>query len=214
MILDIKSVYQVLREQHGKQEWWPGDSAFEIMIGAILTQNTAWTNVEKALANLKQAGVLSLPGILDIAQDSLAKLIRPSGYYNQKAERLQGFCAWLSEQGGINSLQQRDTLDLRKDLLAIHGIGPETADDILLYALDRPVFIVDAYTRRLFSRLDLIAGQEKYDELRLQFEKRLNGDVNLYNEYHALIVIHAKDVCRKTPLCDQCNLATHCRFCG
>lgn len=212
MSLDFKSVYNLLQAQHGEQDWWPGDNAFEIIIGAILTQNTAWTNVEKALANLKQANALSLPGILDVDQDSLAELIRPSGYYNQKAKRLQGFCAWLDEQGGIEALQQRDTLELRKELLAINGIGPETADDILLFALERPVFVIDAYTRRLFSRLDLIAGQEKYDELRLQFEERLNGNTNLYNEYHALIVIHAKDVCRKTPLCEQCNLSAHCRY--
>jgi len=156
--------------------------------------------------------VLSLPGILDIPRDSLAELIRPSGYYNQKAERLQGFCGWLTGQGGIDALQQRDTQALREELLAIHGIGPETADDILLYALERPVFVIDAYTRRLFSRLDLIAGKEKYDELRQQFEQQLDGDVNLYNEYHALIVIHAKDVCRKTPLCGQCALSARCRF--
>ena len=115
MSLDFKSVYNLLQAQHGEQDWWPGDNAFEIIIGAILTQNTAWTNVEKALANLKQANALSLPGILDVDQDSLAELIRPSGYYNQKAKRLQGFCAWLDEQGGIEALQQRDTLELRKE---------------------------------------------------------------------------------------------------
>ncbi|MGW8247770.1 MAG: endonuclease [Acidiferrobacterales bacterium] len=211
MSLDFKSVYQVLREQHGEQEWWPGDSAFEIMIGAILTQNTAWTNVEKAIANLKQADALSLPGILDLPRDSLAELIRPSGYYNQKAKRLQGFCAWLNDQGGIETLQEQDTSELRKNLLAINGIGPETADDILLYALGRPVFVIDAYTRRLFSRLDLIAGLERYEDLRMQFEASLKGDANLYNEYHALIVIHGKDVCRKSPLCDDCYLQSRCR---
>ena len=210
MSLDFKSVYQLLREQHGEQEWWPGDSAFEIMIGAILTQNTAWTNVEKALANLKQADALSLPGILDLPRDSLAELIRPSGYYNQKAKRLQGFCAWLNDQGGIEALQARDTLGLRKELLSIKGIGPETADDILLYALDRPVFVVDAYTRRIFSRLELIGGNEKYDELRLLLQSELQGDTRLYNEYHALIVVHGKDVCRKSPLCDECRLQFGC----
>jgi endonuclease-3 related protein len=211
MRLDFKSVHRILREQHGEQEWWPGDSAFEIMVGAILTQNTAWTNVEKAIANLKQADALSLPGILDLPRDSLAELIRPSGYYNQKAKRLQGFCAWLNDQGGIETLKEQETSELRKNLLAINGIGPETADDILLYALGRPVFVIDAYTRRLFSRLNLIAGLESYEDLRMQFEASLKGDANFYNEYHALIVIHGKDVCRKSPLCDDCYLQSWCR---
>jgi endonuclease-3 related protein len=212
MNLDFRSVYQILQEQHGEQDWWPGDTAFEIMIGAILTQNTAWTNVEKAITNLKQQSALSISGILDTPVESLAEMIRPSGYYNQKAKRLQGFCAWLVGKGGIDALQARDTGTLRQELLSINGIGPETADDMLLYALDRPVFVIDAYTRRLFSRLDLVAGSEKYDELRSRFEKSLAGDASLYNEYHALIVVHAKDVCRKNPLCSACKLSAHCRF--
>jgi len=214
MGLDLKSVYRILQQQYGEQDWWPGDSAFEVMIGAILTQNTAWTNVEKAITNLKRENILSISNIVDSAHESLADLIRPSGYYNQKAKRLQGFCAWLVEQGGIEALHKRDTLELRKDLLSVNGIGPETADDILLYALERPVFVIDAYTRRLFSRLGLIAGNEKYEELRMRFESELTGDMKLYKEYHALIVIHAKEACRKNPLCPQCDLSTHCRFSG
>ena len=214
MSLDFNSVFAKLKAQHGEQDWWPGDTTFEIMIGAILTQNTAWTNVEKALTNLKRSNALSVSAILQSPHDVLAEMIRPSGYYNQKAKRLQGFCAWLAEQGGIDALQARDTGALREELLAIHGIGPETADDILLYALERPVFVIDAYTRRLFSRLGLIEGQEKYDELKAEFEQSLRGDTRLYNEYHALTVIHAKDICRKNPFCSQCGLSAHCRFSG
>jgi len=212
MSLDIKSVYRELRRQHGEQDWWPGDSAFEIMIGAILTQNTAWSNVERALANLKSSNALSIQGVLGMPLDQLAQAIRPSGYYNQKASRLKGFCEWLDQRGGVDALRERETGPLRSELLSLHGIGPETADDILLCALDRPVFVIDAYTRRIFSRLDLITGLEKYDDLRAQFEASLESSAQVFNEFHALIVIHAKDVCRKNPLCGKCGLSGDCRF--
>ena len=211
-VTDFHAVYKALLKQHGHQDWWPADSRFEIMIGAILTQNTAWTNVEKALTNLKNINALSPAALINMPLPELASCIRPSGYYNQKAKRLQGFCLWLQQQGGEKTLARMDTEPLRNELLAIHGIGPETADDILLYAFDRPVFVIDAYTRRIFSRLGLIEGNEQYDKLRMQVQTGLAGDNQLYSEYHALIVNHGKDICRKTPFCHQCLMADSCSY--
>lgn len=210
--LGYKGVYDGLLKQHGPQQWWPADNAFEVMVGAVLTQNTAWTNVEKAIVNLKRARALSLKRMATMPLDELAQLIRPSGYFNLKAKRLQAFCQWLSRKGGVARLTDIETPLLRDELLAVYGIGPETADDMLLYALDRPVFVIDAYTRRIFSRLDIIDGGEPYDELRADFERRLQGDIDLYGEYHALIVNHGKDVCRKSPVCNRCQLAAHCAY--
>jgi endonuclease-3 related protein len=203
-------IYQVLYTHYGRQHWWPGDSAFEIMVGAVLTQNTAWINVEKAINNLKQADALTAEAIVNAPAKHLAEWLRPSGYFNVKARRLQAYCQWLLAEGGEGELARRDTDTLRRELLSVHGIGPETADDILLYAFDRPVFVIDAYTRRLFSRLGLIDGSEPYEVLRALFENTLASDPQLFNEYHALIVIHAKDTCRPRPRCDQCCLAGQC----
>lgn len=203
-------VYKKLLRHYGPQNWWPGDSPFEIMVGAVLTQNTAWTNVEKAIGNLKDAGVLSAEAIVTAQPKRLASWLKPSGYFNVKAKRLRAFCQWLLEQGGEARLQRRDTKTLRDDLLSVHGVGPETADDILLYAFERPVFVIDAYTRRIFSRLGLITGDESYENLRQQFETALESDAQLFNEYHALIVINGKDVCRKRARCEQCCLSNIC----
>lgn len=203
-------VYKKLLRHYGPQNWWPGDSPFEIMVGAVLTQNTAWTNVEKAIGNLKDAGVLSAEAIVTAHPKRLASWLKPSGYFNVKAKRLRAFCQWLLEQGGEARLQRRDTDTLRVDLLSVHGVGPETADDILLYAFERPVFVIDAYTRRIFSRLGLITGDESYENLRQQFETALESDAQLFNEYHALIVINGKDVCRKRARCEQCCLSNIC----
>ena len=150
------AVFNALLSAHGPQHWWPGDTPFEIMVGAVLTQNTAWTNVEKAIANLVKHDKLSAAGIVAARKDHLANWLRPSGYFNVKAERLKNFCRWYVEAGGFNALSKLDTDTLRDSLLSVNGVGPETADDILLYAFDRPVFVIDAYTRRLFSRLGLI----------------------------------------------------------
>ena len=206
----LLAVFRRLHGAHGPQLWWPGDTRFEIMVGAVLTQNTAWTNVEKAIANLKAAKALTPRAIADAPHRRLAAWLRPSGYFNVKAQRLRAFCRWLLAQGGERALARLSTDKLRAALLGVHGIGPETADDILLYAFDRPVFVIDAYTRRLFRRLGVIEGGEHYEELRELFESRLDRDVPLFNEYHALIVAHAKDVCRPRPRCEGCCLRTMC----
>ena len=204
------AVYRRLHAAHGPQHWWPGDSVFEIMVGAVLTQNTAWTNVERAIANLKAAKALSPAAIAAAPHHRLAAWLKPSGYFNIKEQRLHAFCAWLIHKGGAKRISRLPTPVLRAELLQVHGIGPETTDDILLYAFDRPVFVIDAYTRRLFQRLGLIQGDENYEALRQLFETALATDAPLFNEFHALIVAHAKDVCRKRPLCGACKLGPLC----
>lgn len=183
------------------------------MVGAILTQNTSWTNVEKAITNLNRNEALSCHKIIKMSDEKLAELLRPVGYFNVKARRLKNFCNWYQAS---NKPEQKNTECLRKELLSINGVGPETADDMLLYAFDRPVFVIDAYTRRLFSRLELIEVKEGYEKLRLWFEtklKRVENKVALFNEYHALIVQHAKAHCRsKKPLCETCCLKVSCAF--
>ncbi len=209
----LRRVYGRLHGVYGPQHWWPGEGAFEVMVGAVLTQNTAWTNVERAIANLKRARALTPAVIAAAPHRRLAMWLRPSGYFNVKARRLRAMCRWLIAQGGVRRLARRDTHDLRGALIAVHGIGPETADDIVLYAFHRPVFVVDAYTRRIFSRLGLIRGDEGYETVRRLFEDHLAADTALFNEYHALIVRHGKDVCRKRPRCAGCCLAAFCPSC-
>ncbi len=202
-----------LQEHFGPQHWWPAETPFEVMVGAILTQNTAWSNVEKAISNLRQANALSVDAIASAAPATLAEWIRPSGYFNIKAERLQAFCRWYHLQGEFEGLKTLNTAQLRIALLSVHGVGPETADDMLLYAFERPVFVIDAYTRRLFSRLCLIEGDERYDEIRTMVEEsfgRGRASIKLFNELHALIVAHAKDYCRKKPQCSGCPLSRRC----
>jgi endonuclease-3 related protein len=208
--LDIAGVYRRLLAAHGRQHWWPGGSRFEIMVGAVLTQNTAWRNVEQAIANLKKAAALSPQAIVQVSPRRLARWLKPSGYFNIKARRLRALSRWLIGQGGIRSLARLSTDELRRALLAVPGIGPETADDILLYAFERPVFVIDAYTRRIFHRLGLIRADEDYEVLRHLFEEALGPDVQRYNEYHALIVLHGKDVCKKRPRCECCCLRAAC----
>ncbi len=206
----LRSVYQSLFETYGPQRWWPGDTPFEIMVGAVLTQNTAWINVERAMANLINAQALDATRILDVAESQLAQWLRPSGYFNIKAKRLRNFCRWYLDAGAYERLLQSETDALRQALLGVNGIGPETADDIVLYAFNRPVFVIDAYTRRLFRRLGLIEGDEAYETLRLNFETALGPDAVLFNEYHALIVAHVKNICRVRPVCGECVLRKRC----
>lgn len=197
---------------YGPQHWWPGDSVFEIMVGAVLTQNTAWINVERAIDNLRSLDLLSLDAMARLNRKELAGLIRPAGYFNVKAQRLQNLCDFLQRQGGEASLSQIADVPLREALLEVNGVGPETADDILLYAFERPVFVIDAYTRRLFSRVGLIAGDESYEKLRSIFETGLESSVDLFNEYHALIVRHGKNICTKKPRCSECCIRRHCGY--
>jgi endonuclease-3 related protein len=206
----LERLYERLLAAYGPQHWWPGDSPFEVMVGAVLTQNTAWRNVERAIVNLKAAGTLAAPAIASMPHADLATLIRPAGYFNVKARRLQAFCRFLVGVGGEEALALRPTDALRRDLLAVHGIGPETADDILLYAFARPVFVIDAYTRRLLSRLGLASGDEGYETLRHGIERALGPDVRVFDELHALVVHHAKVACSARPQCAQCCLRCIC----
>lgn len=207
----LQSIYEGLLNMYGRQQWWPADSAFEVMVGAILTQNTNWSNVEKALALLKVQISLTPEALLSLSTPDLEICLKPSGYFRIKTQRLQNYCRWYLQQGSYQGLDQLSTSELRERLLKVLGIGPETADDILLYAFNRPVFVIDTYTRRLLQRLDLIKGQEKYEDCRRLFETQLPKSVDLYKQYHALIVIHAKQRCRKTKsVCHACQLTQDC----
>lgn len=208
----LRRVFEALLERYGPQQWWPAETPFEVMVGAVLTQNTAWQNVERAIHHLKRTGQLDPQAIVALPPDDLALLLRPSGYFNVKAKRLQSFCRALLARGGERAYQRLPTEALRRALLAIHGVGPETADDMLLYAFERPVFVIDAYTRRLLVRLGYTPGGESYETLRKGFEHALAPDVALFNEYHALIVRHAKAHCRARPVCRGCPLLKHCGF--
>lgn len=179
-----------------------------MMVGAILTQNTAWTNVEKAMANLKATDALDARTMLDMPGDRLRELIRPSGFFNQKATRLHLFCTFYLEHGGVDGIKK--LADPKAALLALNGIGPETADSMLLYALDIPVFVIDAYTRRIFARLGLTGANAGYHALQDYFHASLETDTRLFNEYHALIVQHAKQHCRVRPDCTDCPLQQCC----
>ncbi|NIP72207.1 MAG: endonuclease [Gammaproteobacteria bacterium] len=206
----LRAVYRRLHRAQGPQQWWPGETPFEVMVGAILTQNTAWVNVERAIANLKARERLDPAGIVAARHDHLAGWIRPSGYFNVKAQRLKAFCGWYLERGGHERLKRWPTTRLRAALLDVPGVGRETADDILLYAFHRPVFVIDAYTRRLFARLGMATGGEDYDALRAGVEDALGPDAPLFNEYHALIVNHGKDICKVAPRCAGCCLRERC----
>ncbi len=204
----LMDIYEHLFDAFGPQHWWPGESRFEIMVGAILTQNTSWTNVARAIANLQAAALLDPDRLhaLDLAE--LEPLIRPAGYFRLKAKRLRNFTQWLSDEYGANldALDAVETRRLREELLGISGIGPETADSILLYALERPVFVVDTYTARVAVRHQLIDPDVNYEQLQYLFESNLEPDVVFFNEYHALLVRVGKDFCKPKPKCAACPL--------
>ena len=201
----LLAFYETLLSHFGPQNWWPGDTPFEVMVGAVLTQNTSWRNVEKAIENIKKKKVLSLNRLDSLPKESLRKLVKPAGYYNVKADRLKNLFTFLKKNS--KTLKKKDTLSLRKMLLSVNGIGKETADSILLYALDRPIFVVDAYTRRIFSRHGIVRDDFEYDEIQSLFMNNLPRKRKVFNEYHALIVELGKNFCRaKKPLCRSCPL--------
>ena len=215
MLSDLLVIYKRLFSAYGEQHWWPGLDPFEIIIGAILTQQVAWKNVEKALAALKTADLLSPETLLHAPLDEVAALIRPTIYYNAKAKKLRSFLVFLQERyhGDLSNLLSLRVPALREELLSVHGIGEETADSIILYAAEKPSFVIDAYTRRIMQRLGLISGMETYAALRALFMENIPRDVKLYNEYHALFVRHGKDRCRsRAPLCSGCPLSDMCAY--
>ena len=207
----LTEIYQLLFDRFGPQHWWPGQSQFEIITGAILTQNTSWANVEKAITNLKSAGCLTPEKLYHLDISQLADFIRPAGYYNIKTKRLKNFINWLFDNydGKPANLETVDTGQLRAELLAIKGIGYETADSILLYAFDRPVFVVDAYTARIAFRHQLIDPEANYEQLRELFQSNLPEDVKFFNEYHALLVRVGKEFCKPKARCPGCPLEKH-----
>lgn len=205
---DLRKYFDALLAHYGPPKWWPAATSFEVMIGAILTQNTSWKNVEKAIHNLKVYDLLDARKIHELDQDTLAMAIKPAGTYNLKAARLKGFVAWFLERfdGDLERMKRSSPDRLREELLEVKGIGPETADAILLYALGMPVFVVDAYTHRLLTRHELAMDEATYDDLKEYFERNLPKDANLYNDFHALIVSVGKEFCRPKARCEQCPL--------
>jgi len=209
----LLEIYERLFAAYGPQHWWPGETPIEVAVGAVLTQNAAWTNVARAIANLKDEGLLVEPGavsrLLELPVAMLERLIHPCGFFRVKGRRLRSLLEMIAREfeGSLERVAEAETGPLRKTLLAVRGVGPETADSILLYALGKPVFVVDAYTKRIAMRHNLCAEDDGYHELQAIFADALPGDVPLYNEYHALLVRVGKERCRpRKPLCSGCPL--------
>lgn len=207
--MNFMSVFNKLYGAFGPQHWWPAETPFEMMVGAILTQNTAWSNVEKALNNFN--GRLSPQFILETPENTLSEIIRPSGFWGQKVLYLKALASWFNQYGcSVKIIRERDSLKIRRELLSLHGVGFETADSIMLYAFGQPYFVIDAYTKRIFARLGC-SLPKNYEDIRTIFESKLPHDAALYNEYHALIVYLAKSNCKKVPTCDNCPLRFVCK---
>ncbi len=210
----LRAVYTALLETYGAQHWWPGATPFEIIVGAILTQRVSWSNVEQAIAALKEAGLMDPASLAGASLERVASLVRPCLYYNAKAEKLRAFLDLLFERhgGDLSCLLALPMDSLRGELLTVRGIGEETADAIILYAAGKPSFVVDAYTRRILTRLGLVEERVRYNELRGFLMASLPADVAMYNEYHALLVRHGKERCRPRPACAGCPLWARCAF--
>ncbi|MFC1932487.1 endonuclease III domain-containing protein [Chloroflexota bacterium] len=210
----LQKIYHQLIDHHGSQHWWPAEEPFEVMVGAILTQATAWLNVEKAIANLKAAKALSPQALRRLSLSELATLIHPCGYYNAKAKKLKFLSHWLEEycSDNLDKLFANDIDRLRQQLLSVWGVGQETADSIILYAANKPIFVIDAYTRRIINRIGLTPDGNSYTAYQAFFMDNLPIDARLFNEYHALLVCLGKNVCRNHPLCRQCCLQNICQF--
>jgi len=210
----LTDVYRRLLADGGWQDWWPGDTPFEVAVGAVLTQNTSWAGVEKAISRLKAAGMLSAQAILEAGPQQLGELIRPSGYFNVKTRRLKELARFLIDAGApqVTGLPRDDRDRLRRSLLSVNGIGRETADSIMLYALGVPIFVVDAYTRRIFGRMGLIDPKDDYDDVQAFFEAHLERDINIFGDFHAQIVRCAKEYCQTRPMCLKCPLAGTCAY--
>jgi len=207
----LHDVFRLLFRAYGPQHWWPARTSVEIVVGAILAQNTAWTNVIRAIDNLRKAKALSWTALRDIEEGRLAELIRPSGTYRVKAARLKTFVEtlWRDHAGSLESMLDGELDPARRRVLAVHGVGPETADAILLYAADHPTFVVDAYTKRILRRHHFIAARAGYDEVRELFHASLPTDAGLFNEFHALLVAVGKQHCRSKAICEGCPLAAY-----
>lgn len=212
--MELIDIFNMMLERFGKRFWWPGDSPLEIVIGCILTQNVTWKNVEEAIINLKKCNLIDTQAIISIPVEELGQLLKSTRYYMQKAINLKNFCIRLNEDfdGSLDNLFTMDTPKLRKYLLSLRGIGKETADSIILYAANKPIFVVDAYTKRIFSRLGYFNKDSTYDEVQDFFTENFSHDLYLYNEFHALIVCLGQNCCKNTkPLCSSCVLENKCK---
>jgi endonuclease-3 related protein len=210
----LLNIYNWLLSHYGPQHWWPAQAPFEVIVGAILTQSAAWGNVEKAIANLRATKALSPRALRDLPISELATLVHPCGYYNAKALKLKSFAYWLGNHydDDLDRLFAKSIDDLRQQLIAVHGIGQETADSIILYAANKPIFVIDAYTRRIINRIGLAPNKNSYAAYQALFMEHLPPDAGLFNEYHALLVCLGKKACCSHPLCPQCCLNSVCRF--
>lgn len=208
-------IYKALFDHFGPRGWWPGDTKWEIVVGAILTQAVAWKNVERAIANLKEANLLGLEEIYEAEEEDLARFIKPALYHRQKAKKLKALAKYIKDRyrGNLDLMLKEELYKIRRELLDLWGIGPETADSILLYAAEKPIFVVDAYTIRIFSRLGIVEEKISYEEMQYLIQKALLPDVKLYNEYHALLVALGSNYCKKNnPYCNLCPINNFCNY--